>query len=145
MAQASDFEGRGRGKLSLAGGFQAELSRHITRWNEAEQLDVQVIAMKKKLLGAEHPDMLPSMANLANTYRELGRWNEAEQLEAQVMKMRIKLHGVEHPDTLSSMVNLASTYRELGRWNEAEELEVSFVLLYKKISAEHLVKFTGNL
>ena len=30
MAQASDFEGRGRGKLSLAGGFQAEPSRHIT-------------------------------------------------------------------------------------------------------------------
>ena len=29
-AQASDFEGRGQGKLSLASGFQAEPSRHIT-------------------------------------------------------------------------------------------------------------------
>jgi hypothetical protein len=30
MAQASDFEGRGRKKPSFTGGFQAELSRHIT-------------------------------------------------------------------------------------------------------------------
>jgi hypothetical protein len=28
------------------------------RWNEAEQLEVQVMDMRKKLLGAEHPDTL---------------------------------------------------------------------------------------
>ena len=28
------------------------------RWNEAEQLDVQVMEMRKKLLDAEHPDTL---------------------------------------------------------------------------------------
>jgi hypothetical protein len=34
--------------------------------------------MRKKLLGAEHPDTLISMANLASIYRDQGRWNEAE-------------------------------------------------------------------
>jgi hypothetical protein len=38
------------------------------KWNEAEQLEVQVMDMRKKLLGAEHPDTLTSMANLASTY-----------------------------------------------------------------------------
>ena len=28
------------------------------RWNEAEQLEVQVMDMAKKLFGAEHPDTL---------------------------------------------------------------------------------------
>ena len=28
------------------------------RWSEAEQLEVQVMEMRKKLLGAEHPDTL---------------------------------------------------------------------------------------
>ena len=45
--------------------------------------------MRKKLLGAEHPDTLTSMANLASTYWNQGRWNEAEQLEVQVMDIKI--------------------------------------------------------
>ena len=35
---------------------------------EAEQLQVQALDMRKKLLGEEHPDTLISMANLASTY-----------------------------------------------------------------------------
>ena len=30
--------------------------RNQGRWNEAEQLEVQVMEKRKKLLGAEHPD-----------------------------------------------------------------------------------------
>src|SRR3954469_21221439 len=33
---------------------------------------------KFERLGAEHPDTLTSMANLASTYRNQGRWKEAE-------------------------------------------------------------------
>ena len=42
-------------------------------WKNAEQLFVQAIDMRKKLLGAEHPDTLTSMANLAIAYRNQGR------------------------------------------------------------------------
>ena len=38
------------------------------RWHEAEQLQVQVMDMSKKLLGAEHPDTLRTMGDLAITY-----------------------------------------------------------------------------
>ena len=79
--------------------------------------------MRKKLLGAEHPSNLISMANLANTYQNKGRWNEAEKLEVQVMEMNKKLFGTEHPDTLNSMENLASLYRGWGINSEAEKLE----------------------
>ena len=54
--------------------------------------------MSKKLLGAEHPDTLTSMENLASTYRSQGRWNEVEQLQVKVRDMSKKLFGVEHPD-----------------------------------------------
>ena len=84
--------------------------------NNAEQLEVQVMDMRKKLLGAEHPDTLISMENLACTYWKQGKLNEAEQLEVQVMDMRKKLHGAEHPDTLLSMGNLAGTFLNQGRW-----------------------------
>ena len=106
--------------------------------NSAEQLEVQVMGMRKMLLGTEHPDTLTSMGNLAKTYRNQGRWNEAEQLEIQVMDMRKKQLGAEHPDTLISIGNLAKTYRNQGRWNEAEQLQIQVMDMTKKqLGAEH--------
>jgi hypothetical protein len=58
------------------------------RWNEAEQLQIQVMDMTKKLLGAEHPDTSRSMRHLADTYRVQGRWNEAEQLSSSSIHKR---------------------------------------------------------
>jgi Tetratricopeptide repeat len=39
----------------------------------------------KRVLGAEHPDTLTSMGNLASMYRNQGRWEEAEELQAKVL------------------------------------------------------------
>jgi tetratricopeptide (TPR) repeat protein len=51
------------------------------RWKEAEELEVQVIETRKRMLGQKHPDTLTSMANLALMYWNQGRWKEAEELE----------------------------------------------------------------
>jgi hypothetical protein len=50
------------------------------RWTEAEELEVQAMETRKRVLGQEHPDTLTSMANLASMYRGQGRWIEAEEL-----------------------------------------------------------------
>ena len=107
-------------------------------WDSAEQLEVQVMDMTKKLLGVEHPTTLSSMGNLAVTYANQGRWNEAEELQIQVMDMTKNLLGAKHPDTLNSMVNLANIYRNQGRWNEAEELQIQVMNMTKKLlGAKH--------
>ena len=107
-------------------------------WNSAEELGVQVMEMRKRLLGAEHPFTLSSMGNLAKTYSDQGRWIEAEHLHGQVMEMMKKLLGAEHPHTLISMGNLASTYSNQGRWIEAEHLQVQVMEMRKKLlGAEH--------
>jgi Tetratricopeptide repeat len=50
-----------------------------------------VMDMSKKLLGAEHPDTIRSMGNLASTYRNQGRCNEAEQLELEVININKRI------------------------------------------------------
>jgi len=65
------------------------------RWREAEELEVQVMETRKRVLGVEHPSTLTSMANLESTYRNQGRWEEAEELEVQVMETRKKVLGKE--------------------------------------------------
>jgi Tetratricopeptide repeat len=107
-------------------------------WNNAEQLECQVMEMRMKLLGAEHPDTLTSMANIAVTYRKQGKWIKAEQLQVQVMDMTKKLLGAEHPDTFTSMADIAFTYWNQGRWIEAEHLEVQVMdMRMKLLGAEH--------
>jgi tetratricopeptide (TPR) repeat protein len=105
----------------------------IGDWKHVEQLEVQVLEMSKKLLGAEHPDTLRSMGNLARTYADQGKLNEAEQLENQVLDMSKKLLGAEHPDTLRSQANLARTYGDQGKLNEAEQLEIQVLDIRKKL------------
>ena len=105
----------------------AELSTVLNaqgNWREAGELEVQVITTLKRVLGAENPDTLTCMFNLALTYRNQGRWKEAEELFMQVMKTSLRVLGAEHPSTLRNTANLASTYRDQGRWKEAEELDV---------------------
>jgi tetratricopeptide (TPR) repeat protein len=103
------------------------------RWEEAEELQVQVMQTMKRVLIDEHPDTLISMDNLASTYWNQGRWKEAEELQVQVMQTRKRVLIDEHPDTLISMANLASTYRNQGRWKEAEELEMQVMQTMKRV------------
>ena len=57
------------------------------KWEEAEQLWIEVLDMRNKLLGPEHPNTLISMRNLACTYSIQGKWEEAEQLDVEVLDM----------------------------------------------------------
>ncbi|KAJ5869517.1 hypothetical protein N7455_004458 [Penicillium solitum] len=116
----------------------AQAYRIEGRWEEAEQLEVQVMETRKTKLGVDHPSTLTSMANLASTYRNQGRWEEAEQLDVQVMETSKTKLGVDHPDTLISMANLASTYWNQGRWEEAEQLGVQVMETRKtKLGVDH--------
>jgi tetratricopeptide (TPR) repeat protein len=108
------------------------------RSNEAEQLDVEVLELRKEVLGAKHPHTILAMANLASTWWQQGRSDEAEQLEVEVLELRKEVLGAKHPDTISAMANLASTWRQQGRSDEAEQLEVEVLELQKEVlGAKH--------
>jgi tetratricopeptide (TPR) repeat protein len=108
------------------------------RYEEAKDVQMQVMKTRKRVLGDEHPDTLSSMDSLALTYSSQGRWKEAEELRVQLMQMMKRVLGDEHPHTLSSIANLASTYSSQGRWKEAEELEVQVMQTMKRVlGSEH--------
>jgi Tetratricopeptide repeat len=76
-------------------------------WKEAEELQAQVLEMRKSQLGVEHPHTLTSIASLAGTFHHQGRWKEAEELQVQVLEMRKRVLGAGHPDTLTSIAHSA--------------------------------------
>ncbi len=74
------------------------------------------------VLGAEHPQTLRSLNNLAVLYQAQGRYGEAEPLYRRALETSERALGAEHPQTLNSFNNLAALYESQGRYGDAEPL-----------------------
>jgi hypothetical protein len=83
------------------------------RWDEAEQLQVQVMESRKTKLGADHPDTLRSMANLAFTWKSSGHISRALDLLRACLAKQRQILGVNHPDTVSSSETLLEWETEM--------------------------------
>jgi len=68
-------------------GNLASVNRNQGRWKDAEELEVQVMETRVKLLGQDHPDTLSSMSSLASTLFHQDQWVEAEKLLLRVVEM----------------------------------------------------------
>ena len=100
----------------------ALIYREGGQWSEVLRLAEQVVEVRRRTLGEEHPDTLRSMHNLAIYSSEAGRWPEALRLTEQVVEARRRTLGEEHLDTLHSMHSLAARFSEAGRRPEALRL-----------------------
>jgi tetratricopeptide (TPR) repeat protein len=95
----------------------------------AEQLYLQSLEIKKRILGDENTEVALNLQNLAACYCARGRYEEAEQLFKQSIKIRENLLGENHPDLLTTLENYALLLRKLKREQEAQEVEARAALL----------------
>jgi tetratricopeptide (TPR) repeat protein len=106
------------------------------RSREAEEIVVEVLELRREVLGEKHPDTIGSMASLAATYYQQGRSREAEEINMEVLELRREVLGEKHPDTIRSMASLATTYHQQGRSREAEEIDVEVLELRREVLGE---------
>ena len=69
------------------------------QWEESEKLHLQVLEVRKRVLGAEHSDTLLSMYNLAVCWKKQGRHSEAIALMETVVELSTKNLDANHPNT----------------------------------------------
>jgi hypothetical protein len=79
----------------------------------------KTLARTEKVLGAEHPDTLTSMNNLAGVLNSQGKYEEAESMNRQTLARREKVLGAEHPDTITSVFCLAHLLANRRRTEES--------------------------
>lgn len=82
----------------------------------------QALAIRQRVLGADHPDSLSSMADLASLLAAQGKLEQAETLHRQALAKSREILGEQHTDTLTSINNLAVLLQDLGKLDEAETL-----------------------
>jgi hypothetical protein len=81
----------------------------------------------KAKLGADHPQTLTALNNLALGYRSAGKHDLAVPLYEETLARRKATLGADHPDTLWSMHNLAGAYLDAGNCAAAEPLLVGWL------------------
>jgi tetratricopeptide (TPR) repeat protein len=80
------------------------------------------LAIRKKVLGAEHPDVATSLNNLAELYKAQGQYAKAEPLCQRALAISEKALGPAHPNTAASLNNLAFLKFDSGQMLEAKAL-----------------------
>ncbi|KAF2842629.1 HET-domain-containing protein [Patellaria atrata CBS 101060] len=107
-------EQEGGNRLTLA--WKCAMTLHSDgRYNECEELYVQVMETSSRVLGDEHPSTLTSMANLASTMANLaftlkcqGSLSRAISLIEDCYKLQTVVLGPQHPYTISSRETLTT-------------------------------------
>jgi tetratricopeptide (TPR) repeat protein len=92
-----------------------------------------VLALRRRILGPEHPDTLTAMNNLAASYHDAGRREEALGIREEVLVLHRKLSGSEHSDTLSAMHNLLRDYKAAGLKDKLGALREEVLALSQKM------------
>ena len=86
---------------------------------EAEQMERELIDVRRRVLGPEHPKTLNTMNNLACSLSGQGKHAEAEQMFRELLDVERRVLGPEHPDTLAALrelISVGSTRSTLWSW-----------------------------
>jgi tetratricopeptide (TPR) repeat protein/CHAT domain-containing protein len=106
------------------------------RYREAQALLEKVLAVRRKVLGEEHPDTATSYSWVAANLQAQGRYKEAQEGFQKALDIRRRLLGDEHPDTAKSCNNVAANLNALGRYKEAQEGYQKALDIYRKVVGE---------
>jgi CHAT domain-containing protein/tetratricopeptide (TPR) repeat protein len=87
---------------------------------EAEPIYLQVIAIRTKLLGAHHEDVLSTTVALANLYRATGRPQIGEPLLKKAIAQRERAMGRNHVSLVGALMELGQIEGSLQHYREAE-------------------------
>ncbi len=110
----------------------------LAAYAEARPLFERALAIREKVLGAEHPDTAESLDNLAVLLQAQGDLAGARPLHERALAIREKVLGAEHPDTATSLNNLAYLLYDQGDLPGARPLyERALAISENVLGAEH--------
>jgi serine/threonine protein kinase len=91
-------------------------------YDTARPLQERALAIRRRVLGDEHPDTLRSLAGMGRLLQDQGKLDEAERYDREALQKRRRVLGEDHPDTLLSLANMGVLLDQEGKTSEAEPL-----------------------
>jgi tetratricopeptide (TPR) repeat protein len=117
--------------------------RLLSDYAGAQPVYERALALYEQLFGPDHLDVVESLYNLAQLYRDRGRYGEAEPLYQWALALRERRLGPEHPAVARILNSLAFLYWGQGRYGEAEPLYQRALAIWERaLSSDHLAVAT---
>jgi CHAT domain-containing protein/tetratricopeptide (TPR) repeat protein len=101
--------------------------------SEAESASKQLVAVRKKSVGDQHPGYFSSVYNLGHYYRKHGNLKAAEPLYLEALRGTEKVSGKESPDHASCLAGIAVFYKEKRDLPAAEQAATEALAVRKKL------------
>jgi serine/threonine protein kinase/tetratricopeptide (TPR) repeat protein len=101
-------------RLTIGGTYRA-----LGRYQEAEKLLRSSLAMRRQILGPEHPDVAESLKELALVSRAKGDYIQADQLLRQALEIHEKSVGSRSLEVAEDLYIQGALLRLSGRYQEA--------------------------
>ena len=92
--------------------------------------------VRRRELGAEHPDTLDSLGTLALLFFDLGQLDLAEPLLVSTLAVCRRTLGDDHIHTLTNANNLALVYQRRNRTGDAEALFAEVLATFRRLNGE---------
>lgn len=122
---AKRIETRFAGQPEAEAGVQSMLGTTylgLSLLEPAERRLDRALALRREILGEEHPDTLKSRNDWARLLTSQGKYAEAEKEQLAVLDARRRVLGSEDPDTLASESDWGGLLFRRGRLAEAEKV-----------------------
>ena len=88
------------------------------KYEEAEPLYQQALAIDEKVYGQDHPEVATDLSSLANLYWNQGKYEEAEPLYQRALAIREQVFGFDHPLTAKVRKNYADFLEKMKQMTE---------------------------
>jgi serine/threonine protein kinase/Tfp pilus assembly protein PilF len=122
--------------------------RDLGLYAEARQQLERAVELRRRVLGAEHPDTVSSMSELGLLYFSEGKFARAEALLTPVLAIQRRDRGTEHPETLATMNDLAIIAGRQGDYARAVTLLDGVLKIQRRVLGEEhpdTLAVTNNL
>lgn len=128
----------GESVLAFCRDNQSKALLNLGQYREALVRGQEAYDLYLSICGADHPDTLHSLNNLAIAHSKMGDWQRAMDLTRTAYDANLRLHGSDHEGTVSCLNNMAIYSVMLGDYEGAAELmEDSHRSMRHLLGAEH--------
>src|SRR5262249_7579876 len=106
------------------------------RYDEAQKVEEEVVAMRLKLLGEAHTDVGRGLNTLGQLLRNRGELLSSDAVLRATLSIQRKLIGDEHRATLETFYALGEVLAQEGKLREAESVWREELAVWRNISED---------
>lgn len=96
---------------------------------EAKRLYTSVLAIHRRMLGEQHPNIAFGLDNIGSIHRSMGAYEEAADMHTRALAIAESALGPDHPDIASILTNLSLVREDMGEYEEAIRLSMRALTL----------------